>query len=112
LLIDTDDEDLMADPRWELLAAAGVRVINGRTRELVVEADRLTGVRTRDDCVIAADVVYVSPPIATGDSLLPALGATTTTTPSGPATPSTHPHRSSTPPAPATAPANQSSAAY
>ncbi|MFF6772501.1 NAD(P)/FAD-dependent oxidoreductase [Streptomyces sp. NPDC012637] len=65
------------------LAAAGVTVVPGEVAGLVVEEDRITGVRMADGRVVARDVVFVGTRTVPRDGLLTALGAATHETPFG-----------------------------
>ncbi|MFJ7068654.1 NAD(P)/FAD-dependent oxidoreductase [Streptomyces sp. NPDC101115] len=65
------------------LAAAGVTVVPGEVAGLVVEEDRITGVRMADGRVVARDVVFVGTRTVPRDGLLRALGAATHETPFG-----------------------------
>ncbi|MEU9272374.1 NAD(P)/FAD-dependent oxidoreductase [Streptomyces sp. NPDC048251] len=74
---DLTDEDLRR------LAAAGVRVVPGEVAGLVVEDDRLTGVRLRDGRVHEREVVFVAPRAVPRTDLLARLGAELSETPFG-----------------------------
>lgn len=74
---DLSDEDLRR------LAAAGVRVVPGEVAELVVEDDRLTGVRLADGTVHARSAVFVAPRLVPRTALLERLGAEMKETPFG-----------------------------
>ncbi|MER8041495.1 NAD(P)/FAD-dependent oxidoreductase [Streptomyces sp. NPDC094032] len=65
------------------LAAAGVTVVTGEVAGLVVEEDRLTGVRMADGRTVAREVLFVGPRPVPRDGLLTALGAATRATPFG-----------------------------
>ncbi|GAA2769974.1 NAD(P)/FAD-dependent oxidoreductase [Streptomyces showdoensis] len=65
------------------LAAAGVTVVTGEVAGLVVEEDRLTGVRMADGRTVAREVLFVGPRPVPRDGLLAALGAPTRQTPFG-----------------------------
>ncbi|WP_128979422.1 NAD(P)/FAD-dependent oxidoreductase [Streptomyces roseicoloratus] len=65
------------------LAAAGVTVVPGEVAGLVVEEDRITGVRMADGRVVAREVVFAGPRTVPRDGLLTALGAATRETPFG-----------------------------
>jgi thioredoxin reductase (NADPH) len=58
----------------EQLAALGIRVVDGTVAGLVVDADRLTGVRLADGDVVDRDVVVVAPRFTARTELLAALG--------------------------------------
>jgi thioredoxin reductase len=76
-----------ADPSAEdraRVAAAGIEVVTGEVAGLVVEDDRLTGVRMADGRVVERDVLFVGPRPTPRDDLLTALGAATRETPFGP----------------------------
>ncbi|GGW57763.1 MULTISPECIES: NAD(P)/FAD-dependent oxidoreductase [Streptomyces] len=65
------------------LAAAGVRVVPGEVAGLVVEDDRLTGVRLGDGSVHAREALFVAPRAVPRTDLLARLGAEMTETPFG-----------------------------
>ncbi|MEU6979715.1 NAD(P)/FAD-dependent oxidoreductase [Streptomyces sp. NPDC046371] len=65
------------------LAAAGVTVVTGEVAGLVVEDDRLTGVRMADGRTVPREVLFVGPRPVPRDGLLTALGAQTGETPFG-----------------------------
>ncbi|MFG3517109.1 NAD(P)/FAD-dependent oxidoreductase [Streptomyces bobili] len=65
------------------LAAAGVRVVPGEVAGLVVEDDRLTGVRLGDGSVHAREALFVAPRAVARTDLLARLGAEMTETPFG-----------------------------
>ena len=65
------------------LAAAGVTVVTGEVAGLVVEDDRITGVRMTDGRVVPREVVFAGTRLAPRDGLLTALGAATHETPFG-----------------------------
>ncbi|MDQ0579508.1 thioredoxin reductase [Streptomyces rishiriensis] len=71
------DEDLRR------LAAAGVRVVPGEVAGLVVEDDRLTGVRLVDGQVHEREVLFVAPRAVPRTDLLARLGAELSETPFG-----------------------------
>ncbi|MBB6628409.1 NAD(P)/FAD-dependent oxidoreductase [Nocardioides sp. KIGAM211] len=58
----------------EQLAAFGVRVVAGSVAEVVVEDDRLTGVRLADGEVVARDALVVAPRFTARSPLLESLG--------------------------------------
>jgi thioredoxin reductase len=58
----------------EQLAARGVTVVTGEVAALVVENDRLTGVRLADGTVVARDAVVVAPRFVGRTDLLVSLG--------------------------------------
>ncbi|MFP3986531.1 NAD(P)/FAD-dependent oxidoreductase [Streptomyces sp. E11-3] len=66
------------------LDAAGVSVVEGEVGGLVVEDDRLTGVRMADGRVIPRTVLFAGPRPVPRDTPLTALGAETQDTPFGP----------------------------
>jgi thioredoxin reductase len=76
--------DTLADEDRRRLAAAGVTVVSGEVAGLVVEEDRLSGLRMADGRVFSCAAVFVGPRFAPRDDLLTALGATTSETPLGP----------------------------
>jgi len=65
--------ELTAEER-DQLAARGVRIAEAAVRELVVEDDRLTGVRLESAEVIAAQAVVVAPGFRTRSDVLDSLG--------------------------------------
>ncbi|WP_086768489.1 NAD(P)/FAD-dependent oxidoreductase [Streptomyces bobili] len=65
------------------LAAAGVRVVPGEVAGLVVEDDRLTGVRLGDGSAHARETLFVAPRAVPRTDLLARLGAEMTETPFG-----------------------------
>ncbi|MEU3949282.1 NAD(P)/FAD-dependent oxidoreductase [Streptomyces sp. NPDC029526] len=74
---DLSDEDLRR------LAATGVDVVPGEVAGLVVEDDRLTGVRLADGSVHAREVLFVGPRPLPRTGLLERLGAELEETPFG-----------------------------
>ncbi|MEU8755127.1 NAD(P)/FAD-dependent oxidoreductase [Streptomyces chartreusis] len=74
---DLPDDDLRR------LAAAGVKVVPGEVAELVIENDRLTGVRLADGTVHAREVVFTAPRAVPQTGLLQKLGADFQETPFG-----------------------------
>ncbi|MFC3980045.1 NAD(P)/FAD-dependent oxidoreductase [Streptosporangium jomthongense] len=74
----------LADSDLRLLRAAGVRVADGEVEEVVVEDDRLTGVRLAGGQVFPRSVVVVPTRMVPRDELLTKLGARTKDTPAGP----------------------------
>ncbi|MGW4025275.1 NAD(P)/FAD-dependent oxidoreductase [Streptomyces sp. NPDC005009] len=76
-------EEELSDLDLRRLAAAGVQVVPGAVAELVVEDDRLTGVRLADGTTHARSVLFVSPRPVPRTSLLERLGAEMNETPFG-----------------------------
>ncbi|MFI8304283.1 NAD(P)/FAD-dependent oxidoreductase [Streptomyces sp. NPDC085927] len=76
-------EEELSDQDLRRLAAAGVGVVPGEVAELVVEEDRLTGVRLADGSVHARSVLYVGPRPVPRTGLLERLGAELSETPLG-----------------------------
>ncbi|MFC5675388.1 NAD(P)/FAD-dependent oxidoreductase [Streptomyces incanus] len=76
-------EEELSDQDLRRLAAAGVGVVPGEVAELVVEDDRLTGVRLADGSVHARSVLYVGPRPVPQTGLLERLGAELSETPFG-----------------------------
>jgi thioredoxin reductase len=71
-----DDDEL--DPETALrLDALGVPVVDGRVAALVVEADRLTGIRLESGEVVAVDAAVVSPRAGARAAFLEELGLET-----------------------------------
>ncbi|MHA6780182.1 NAD(P)/FAD-dependent oxidoreductase [Pseudonocardia saturnea] len=62
---------------WEQLAARGISVVDGQVAGVVVEDDRLAGVRLADGTVVARTALFVSPFFRAADDLLTALGVET-----------------------------------
>lgn len=73
----------LSDRDLRRLAAAGVDVVPGEVAELVVEDDRLTGVRLADGSVHARSVLFVGPRPVPRTGLLERLGAELDETPFG-----------------------------
>ncbi|MGC0378764.1 NAD(P)/FAD-dependent oxidoreductase [Streptomyces sp. SAI-229] len=76
-------EEELSDLDLRRLAAAGVAVVPGEVAELVVEDDRLTGVRLADGTTHARSVLFAGPRPVPQTSLLEALGAEMNETPFG-----------------------------
>nr|WP_171401900.1 NAD(P)/FAD-dependent oxidoreductase [Streptomyces asoensis] len=83
LFLHTVAETEPTDEDLRRLAAAGVRVVPGEVAGLVVEDDRLTGVRLRDGQVYDREVVFVAPRAVPRTDLLARLGAEMSETPFG-----------------------------
>lgn len=83
LFLHTVAEAELTDEDLRRLAAAGVRVVPGEVAGLVVEDDRLTGVRLRDGRVHEREVVFVAPRAVPRTDLLARLGAELGETPFG-----------------------------
>jgi thioredoxin reductase (NADPH) len=67
-----------AEDEMEQLAARGVRVVDSEVAGLVIEDDRLTGVRLVSGEVVAREFVVVTPRFTARSELLSALGLETT----------------------------------
>jgi thioredoxin reductase len=65
------------------LAAAGVKVVTGKVAGLVVEEDRLTGVRLEDGTVYEREALFVAPRAVPQTELFVKLGAEMNETPFG-----------------------------
>ncbi|MBZ9638137.1 NAD(P)/FAD-dependent oxidoreductase [Streptomyces sp. PSKA30] len=76
-------EDDLTDDDLRRLAAAGVDVVPGEVAGLVVEDDRLTGVRLADGTTHAREVLFVAPRAVPQTGLLQRLGAELNETPFG-----------------------------
>ncbi|GAB2807072.1 NAD(P)/FAD-dependent oxidoreductase [Streptomyces chlorus] len=76
-------EEELSDQDLRRLAAAGVGVVPGEVTELIIEDDRLTGVRLADGSVHARSVLYVGPRPVPRTGLLERLGAELSETPLG-----------------------------
>ncbi|WP_128377110.1 NAD(P)/FAD-dependent oxidoreductase [Streptomyces cavernae] len=74
---------LEAEDELGRLAAAGIEVVDGEVGGLVVEEDRLTGVRLADGRVHPREVLFVGPGIRPRTELLGRLGAELRETPFG-----------------------------
>ncbi|MFF4909409.1 NAD(P)/FAD-dependent oxidoreductase [Streptomyces sp. NPDC001260] len=83
LFLHTVDERELTDDDLRRLATAGVKVVPGEVAELVVEGDRLTGVRLADGATHAREVVFVAPRAVPRTDLLERLGAELRETPFG-----------------------------
>ncbi|MFK0172779.1 NAD(P)/FAD-dependent oxidoreductase [Streptomyces sp. NPDC090306] len=83
LFAHTVAEDDLPDHDLRLLAVAGVDVVPGRVAGLVVEGDRLTGVRLADGTVHERAVVFVAPRPVVANDLMAQLGAELRETPFG-----------------------------
>lgn len=81
-LHEVDESELSADD-VRRLAAAGVNVVPGPVAEVLVEEDRLTGVRLSDGSTHAREVLFVAPRAVPRTDLLQRLGAELTETPFG-----------------------------
>ncbi|MBC2902630.1 NAD(P)/FAD-dependent oxidoreductase [Streptomyces cupreus] len=77
------DESELSDDDLRRLAAAGVRVVPGTVAEVLVEDDRLTGVRLADGSAHAREVLFVAPRAVPQTDLLQRLGAELNETPFG-----------------------------
>ncbi|MFC7913220.1 NAD(P)/FAD-dependent oxidoreductase [Streptomyces sp. NPDC057386] len=73
----------LAEEDLRRLGAAGVRIVPGEVAGLVVEEDRLSGVRLADGTVHAREAVFVAPRAVPGTDLLERLGAELRETPFG-----------------------------
>ncbi|MEU6179872.1 NAD(P)/FAD-dependent oxidoreductase [Streptomyces coeruleorubidus] len=76
-------EEELSDQDLRRLAAAGVDVVPGEVAGLVVEDDRLTGVRLADGTLHARSVLFVGPRPVPQTGLLERLGAELHETPFG-----------------------------
>ncbi|GAA4337615.1 NAD(P)/FAD-dependent oxidoreductase [Streptomyces venetus] len=76
-------EEELSDDDLRRLAAAGVDVVPGEVAGLVVEDDRLTGVRLTDGTTHARSVLFVAPHAVPRNGLLEQLGAELHETPFG-----------------------------
>ncbi|GGZ27893.1 NAD(P)/FAD-dependent oxidoreductase [Streptomyces poonensis] len=83
LFAHTLGEEAISDEDLRRLAAAGVSVVPGEVAGLVVEDDRLTGVRLADGSVHARSTVFVAPRFVPRTGLLERLGAEMRETPFG-----------------------------
>ncbi|MFF7893288.1 NAD(P)/FAD-dependent oxidoreductase [Streptomyces sp. NPDC007907] len=76
-------EEELSDEDLRRLAAAGVEVVPGEVAGLVVEDDRLTGVRLADGTTHARSVLFLAPRAVPQTGLLESLGAELHETPFG-----------------------------
>ncbi|MEU1910832.1 NAD(P)/FAD-dependent oxidoreductase [Streptomyces massasporeus] len=76
-------EEELSDEDLRRLAAAGVEVVPGEVAGLVVEDDRLTGVRLADGTEHARSVLFLAPRAVPQTGLLEGLGAELHDTPFG-----------------------------
>jgi thioredoxin reductase len=83
LFLHTVAEENLPDDDLRRLAAAGVAVVPGEVAALVVEGDRLTGVRLADGAVHERSALFVSPRPVPQTDLLQRLGAELRETPFG-----------------------------
>jgi thioredoxin reductase len=83
LFLHTVAEEQLPDDDLRRLAAAGVKVVPGEVAGLVVEQDRLTGVRLADGTVHAREAVFTAPRPVPQTDLLRRLGAELRETPFG-----------------------------
>ncbi|WP_420312432.1 NAD(P)/FAD-dependent oxidoreductase [Streptomyces sp. YS-B37] len=83
LFLHTVAESQLTDDDLRRLAAAGVAVVPGEVAEMVVEGDRLTGVRLADGTTHPREAVFVAPRAIPQTGLLEKLGAELQETPFG-----------------------------
>ncbi|MFB7335363.1 NAD(P)/FAD-dependent oxidoreductase [Streptomyces adustus] len=83
LFLHTVDRSELSGDDVRRLAAAGVAVVPGEVAGLVVDDDRLTGVRLVDGTVHAREVLFLAPRAVPRDELLRRLGAELRDTPFG-----------------------------
>ncbi|MFI8169554.1 NAD(P)/FAD-dependent oxidoreductase [Streptomyces sp. NPDC085931] len=83
LFLHTVSEAELSDEDLRRLAAARVDVVPGEVAELVIEEDRLTGVRLADGTAHARSVVFTAPRPVPQTGLLERLGAELHETPFG-----------------------------
>ncbi|MFJ8112270.1 NAD(P)/FAD-dependent oxidoreductase [Streptomyces sp. NPDC096132] len=76
-------EEELTDEDLRRLAVAGVRVVPGEVAGLLVEDDRLTGVRLTQGTAYDREVLFVAPRTVPRTGLLERLGAEMTETPFG-----------------------------
>lgn len=84
LLIGSSDMAWISGEEQEMLCAAGVDIVQDLVREIVIEDDRVVGIRTGSGDLVAAEIVYSSPPMLAQDELLTGLGADIVTSDLGP----------------------------
>lgn len=83
LFLHTVAESELTDDDLRRLAAAGVAVVPGGVAELVVDDDRLTGVRLTDGTTHPREALFVAPRAVPQTGLLEKLGAELQETPFG-----------------------------
>ncbi|MGQ4481204.1 NAD(P)/FAD-dependent oxidoreductase [Streptomyces sp. SAS_276] len=83
LFLHTVAESELTDDDLRRLAAAGVAVVPGEVAEMVIEGDRLTGVRLTDGKTHPREAVFVAPRAIPQTGLLEKLGAELQETPFG-----------------------------
>jgi thioredoxin reductase len=83
LFLHTVAETELTDDDLRRIAAAGVAVVPGEVAELVVDEDRLTGVRLADGTRHAREALFVAPRAVPQTGLLEQLGAELRDTPFG-----------------------------
>ncbi|WUR84580.1 NAD(P)/FAD-dependent oxidoreductase [Streptomyces phaeochromogenes] len=83
LFLHTVAEDELADEDLRRLAAAGVDVVPGEVAGLVVDDDRLSGIRLADGTTHERSVLFVAPRAIPRTGLLERLGAELQETPFG-----------------------------
>ena len=83
LFLHTVAESELTDDDLRRLAAAGVAVVPGEVAELVIDDDRLTGVRLTDGTTHAREALFVAPRAVPQTGLLETLGAELQETPFG-----------------------------
>ncbi|MDX2694562.1 NAD(P)/FAD-dependent oxidoreductase [Streptomyces ipomoeae] len=83
LFLHTVPENALSDDDRRRLAAAGVEVVPGEVAGLVVEKDRLSGVRLADGTAYDRSVLFVAPRAVPQTGLLERLGAELNETPFG-----------------------------
>lgn len=83
LVLFTHTAPALTDEQAEQLAARGIRVVDSIVDSLVVEDDRITGVRLADGTVVARQAVAVSTRLVASSRLLTALGLSATAHPRG-----------------------------
>ncbi|MFF3905957.1 NAD(P)/FAD-dependent oxidoreductase [Streptomyces sp. NPDC001848] len=83
LFLHTVHEEELTDQDLRRLAAAGVAVVSGQVAGLVVDGDRLAGVRLADDTVHDRSVLFLAPRALPRTGLFERLGAELRETPFG-----------------------------
>ncbi|WP_149824055.1 NAD(P)/FAD-dependent oxidoreductase [Streptomyces tailanensis] len=83
LFLHTVPEDALTDEDLRRLAAANVSVVPGEVSELVIEADRLTGLRLTNGMIHDRSILFVAPRPIPQTTLLEHLGAELQETPFG-----------------------------
>ncbi|WP_018179103.1 NAD(P)/FAD-dependent oxidoreductase [Jongsikchunia kroppenstedtii] len=83
LTLFTNDAVVPDESARELLAARGVTIVDGAVESLVIEDDRVTGIRLADGTIVPRTTVVVGPRFHARSELLQSLGVQTAELPMG-----------------------------